>query len=123
MNNYTDPFIKDATYLKEGVNMNTLLPSQVFHPGEDLLDELKARRISQKKFAEISGLHPSQLNEIIKGKRAINADIALQIGTTLNMPPELWLRAQMYYELSLARIRANGSITNDKRVSKKLSTI
>ena len=47
----------------------------------------------------------SQLNEIIKGKRGINAELAIIIGTALNMDPILWAKSQMFYELDLARIK------------------
>lgn len=99
--------MKKSTYLKIGINIKDLSPVHTYHPGEELRDELKARKVTQKRFAELSGIHSSQLNEIIKGKRGISADIALMIGTALDMNPELWAQSQMYYELTLAKIRAN----------------
>lgn len=99
--------MKKSKYLEVGVSVDDLVPAQAIHPGEVLLDDLKRRGLSQKKFSELSGIHPTQLNEVIKGKRNINADMALQIGIALKMKPMLWLKSQMIYELDLAKIRAN----------------
>ncbi len=74
------------------------------HPGEVLKDELQARNITQKEFALLTGIQQTQLNEIIKGKRGINADIALLIGKALEMDARLWLNLQNDYELDVARI-------------------
>ena len=121
MTNYINRLKKKGSYLEKGVNINAVVPAYAMHPGEELLDELKARSISQKAFAELSSIHPSQLNEIIKGKRGINADIALQIGIALNIPAEFWMRSQMYYELTLAKIRAKEAQQALKKSPKKLA--
>ncbi len=55
------------------------------HPGEMLLDELGARNISQADFAKQIGYQKSQLNEIINGKRGINADLALLLEGALKI--------------------------------------
>ena len=121
MSNYLNRLKKKDFYLEKGVNIDDVVPASAIHPGEELLDELKARRISQKDFAELSTIHPSQLNEIIKGKRGINADVALQIGNALNIPAEFWLRSQMYYELTLAKMRAKEVQQALKKSTKKLA--
>ncbi len=85
-------------------NIKQLTPAIAIHPGEILKDELEARNIKQKDFALLTGIQQTQLNEIIKGKRGINADIALIIGKALNMDAILWLNLQSNYELDLAKI-------------------
>ncbi len=50
------------------------------------------------------GMAPTQLNEIIKGKRNITAEATLLIGKALNMDAELWMNLQSGYELNLAKI-------------------
>jgi HTH-type transcriptional regulator/antitoxin HigA len=92
-------------YLAKGINIEKAIPSKAIHPGEELCEELKSRGISQKKFSDLTKILPSQLNEIIKGKRVINAELAIIIGTALNMDPILWAKSQMFYELDLARIK------------------
>ena len=44
------------------------------HPGEVLKDELEARGISQRKFAESIGMAYSVLNELLKAQRKISGD-------------------------------------------------
>lgn len=93
-----------ATKIKE------LTPAIAIHPGEILKDELRERGIKQKEFALLTGIPQTQLNEIIKGKRGINADIALVISKALKMDAALWLNLQSNYELDLAKINEKNSI-------------
>jgi HTH-type transcriptional regulator/antitoxin HigA len=46
------------------IKIEKLTPANVVHPGEILKDELEERQIKQKEFAELTGIQPSQLNEI-----------------------------------------------------------
>jgi HTH-type transcriptional regulator/antitoxin HigA len=87
--------------------MNTtqiITPLYATHPGEILLDELNAINISQIDFAKQIGLKRSQLNEIIKGKRNINADLALLLEKALGIDADYWLEAQKNFDLDSARI-------------------
>ena len=90
--------------MKTNNTLNELTPGQVFHPGEDLKDELEARNISQAELAEKLGMNRSQVNEIIKGKRNITADLALLLEKVLGIDAEYWLNAQKQYELDKARV-------------------
>lgn len=56
---------------------NNLTPFELTHPGELIKDELEANSLTQAKLAENIGVKPSLLNEIIKGKRGVNTEIAL----------------------------------------------
>jgi addiction module HigA family antidote len=56
---------------------NNLTPFEPTHPGELLRDELEERKITQAKLAEQIGVSPSLINEVIKGKRAVNTELAL----------------------------------------------
>ena len=90
-------------------NKTELKPFFSTHPGELLLDEMKERKISQIKIATQTGVKPSFLNEIIKGKRSIHAHFAISLEKALGIPAEYWLRLQMNYDLNMAReaIRLN----------------
>ena len=74
------------------------------HPGLVLKDELIAREISQKDFAHSINMQPTMLNEIIKGKRAVTAEIALILEKALDIPADFWMNFQTQYELDKARI-------------------
>jgi len=81
-------------------------PTNPIHPGEMLFQEfLKPAGISQRSFAQDLGWTAAKLNELIKGKRGVTAESALDIGATLKTSPELWLSLQMYYDLSKAEER------------------
>lgn len=86
-------------------NIKQLTPAKAIHPGEILNDELKDRGISQQDFSLQTGIAKTILNEIIKGKRSINADLALLIGKALNMDAILWMNLQNNYDLDLANIK------------------
>ena len=53
-----------------------LAPSMPIHPGEIIKDELQARGISQKRFAEIIEVSPTVLNEVLNGKRPVTTEYA-----------------------------------------------
>ena len=85
------------------IKIENLTPATAIHPGEMLSDELESRQIKQKDFADLLGILPSQLNEIVNGKRGVNTELALLIGKALNMEPAIWLNLQANYELDAAK--------------------
>jgi HTH-type transcriptional regulator/antitoxin HigA len=91
--------------MRTGTNINQLTPAMAIHPGEILMDELNERGIKQKDFAAKIGYAQTQLNEVIKGKRNITADLALLIAKALDMQPETWMNLQAGYELDVAKIQ------------------
>lgn len=86
-------------------NQETPLPFKATHPGILIFDELKFRSISQVELAARMGVQKSLLNELIKGKRAVNAEIALLLEQILEIPAEYWMKLQAQYELDHARIQ------------------
>lgn len=50
------------------------------------------------------GINPSYLSEIINGKRAINASLAIELEAVFSIPAEYWLRFQAQYDLDTLRI-------------------
>jgi len=78
-------------------------PANSIHPGEMLLEEfLRPAGRSQAKFAREVGWTKARLNELIKGKRAITADAALDLAEALGTSPRLWMNLQATYDLSEA---------------------
>jgi len=61
--------------------------------------------ISQRQFAQRIGWTVAKLNELVRGKRGITADSALDLAAALRTSPELWLNLQMYYDLNRAEAR------------------
>ena len=94
---------------------NNLTPFEPTHPGELIKDELEAIHMTQAKLAENIGVSPSLVNEIIKGKRGVNTEMALLIEAALNIPADLLLKLQSDYNMQVAK--------SDVSLMKRLSAI
>ena len=78
-------------------------PKNPFHPGEILLEEfLEPMDMSQWAFAEKLGWTKAKLNELIKGKRGITAETALDQADALGTSPKLWMNFQATWDLDQA---------------------
>lgn len=86
-----------------------LTPLLATHPGEVIKDELDTVNTSQADFAKLIGIKRSQLNEIIKGKRGLNAELALLLEKTLGIDADFWMELQKNYEMDLARAKLRES--------------
>lgn len=84
-----------------------MVPGDVFHPGVILADELAARSLTQKAFAEMMGIKANVLNELIKGKRNFTAELSIKIENALSVPAEVWMRMQYQFEIHQLRIRSS----------------
>ncbi len=100
---------------KKQYSLRDRLPFAPIHPGEMLLDELQARGISQRKFAEMIECSCSFLNEIIRGKRSISALTACRIEAATGIDAQVWVNLQSAYDMQVAR--------NDKKFSSLLAKI
>jgi addiction module HigA family antidote len=81
-------------------------PRNPFHPGEILLEEFLAPAgITQTAFAETLGWTRARLNELIKGKRGITADAALDLAKALGTSPKVWMSLQATWDLAQAERR------------------
>jgi HTH-type transcriptional regulator/antitoxin HigA len=54
----------------------TWKPAEVFHPGEILRDELRARGWTQSDLARIVGRPLQAINEIVLGKKRMTSQMA-----------------------------------------------
>lgn len=86
--------------------IENIVPKFATHPGSILVDEIDANNYSQIEFAKFIGYKRSQLNEIIKGKRNITAELSLLLEKALGIDASFWLEAQKNYDLDKARIEA-----------------
>lgn len=78
-------------------------PAQVSPPGETLSEELAARTMTQKQLAQAMGRPHKLVNEIVRGKKRITAETALQLEQALGVDARIWLGLQTEYDLHLAR--------------------
>lgn len=81
-------------------------PANPFHPGEMLLEEfLEPAGLSQAAFARKIGWTKARLNELIKGKRGITAEAALDLAEVLGTSARLWMNLQATFDLAQAEKR------------------
>jgi addiction module HigA family antidote len=73
-------------------------------PGEILAEEfMRPYGISQNRLARDIDVNPARINDIVHGRSAITAAIALRLGKYFGTSPELWLNLQSDYDLRRAR--------------------
>jgi len=78
-------------------------PKNPFHPGEILREEfLEPHGLTQTAFAAELGWTRTRLNELIRGKRGITAESALDLAEALGTSPKLWMNLQATYDLDRA---------------------
>jgi HTH-type transcriptional regulator/antitoxin HigA len=90
--------------MAKGPFVSRIGSDHIWHPGKLLAEELEVRDMTQKQLAEAIGRPPQAISEIIRGKKAITAETALQLERAFGTPAYLWLRLQADYDLGMARL-------------------
>lgn len=88
--------------------MTTNVDNQVFSdlaipPGETLAEELEMQGMTQKELAVRLGRPAQVINEIIKGKKAITPETALELEKVLGIKAHFWAALEAAYRMTLAR--------------------
>jgi addiction module HigA family antidote len=79
----------------------------LFHPGCILKEEIEAREITKKDFAELLNILPTHLSEVFAGKRPVGPKMARRLEGALDISAGFWLRMQADYDLKLAEQEAD----------------
>lgn len=79
--------------------MTDFVPAEAFPPGEFLEDELNERGWTQKEFADLTGLPPRLVSEIIAGKRGITPEAAIRFSAALGTSAQFWMNLDTAYRL------------------------
>ncbi|HTY81280.1 MAG TPA: HigA family addiction module antitoxin [Dehalococcoidales bacterium] len=80
-------------------------PDVAIAPGEYLAEEIETRGMTQKELARRMGRPLKAINEIVKGKKAITAETALQLEEVMpEIPARFWLNLETDYQLIKALI-------------------
>jgi addiction module HigA family antidote len=80
-------------------------------PGEVLRDEVLAGAgITQEALAKAIGVSRFTVSEIINGRRAVTAEMALRLARVHSMTPDFWLNLQRDADLYRARRRLGETI-------------
>lgn len=81
------------------------------HPGEVLREEfLKPLGMSQYALAKALSVSQVRISEIVNGRRAISAEIALRLSHYFGTTAEFWIDMQSTYDLELTRDRSYDAI-------------
>ncbi|MBK7977562.1 MAG: HigA family addiction module antidote protein [Deltaproteobacteria bacterium] len=75
-------------------------PDLVIPPGDVLTEELAARGLTQSQLARQMGRPLQAVNEIVRGKKRITGETALQLADALGTSAELWMRLEADHELN-----------------------
>jgi len=80
----------------------TKMARDPIHPGKFLADELDALDMTATELASALHVPPNRIYQILNGKRALTADLALRLSQWLGTSAEIWMNLQKLYELRLA---------------------
>ena len=68
-----------------------------------LKDELEHRTISQTKLATECSVSKGMISDILHDRKRISVDMALKLEAFLGIKANIWLEAQLNYEIHQAR--------------------
>lgn len=77
-------------------------------PGEVLQEEIEALGMNQTQLAVALGRPVQAVNEIIRGKKAITQETALELERVLDIGVHVWTGLETAYRMTLARNREQG---------------
>ena len=84
--------------------MNNLGYSAILvHPGEVIKEELQARNLTQKHFAQVTGIPYTLLNDVLNARRPVSTDFALVIEAAIGINAEMLVNMQTRYNMQIAR--------------------
>jgi len=80
--------------------MTERIPIEVFPPGDFIREEIEARGWTQEVLAEVLGVSPRLVNEVIVGKRRVTPETARALGEAFGTSAVLWMNLESTYRLS-----------------------
>jgi addiction module HigA family antidote len=87
------------------------------HPGEILEEEfLKPMNIGQNQLASDLGLPKSQIDQVVRGERGIDADMALRLARYFGMSVEFWTGIQSHFDVESAKMALADRLEREVRV-------
>ena len=78
-------------------------------------------KISQELLADALRVSRVTVNQLINGRQAVTAEMALRLARALSTTPELWLTLQRDVDLEIARQQLAGELLRVKVVRKPLN--
>jgi len=81
--------------------LSEIKPALNIGPGAFIKEELEARGWIQEDLAEIVGLSPKHINELIKNKKPITIETARLLSSAFGQSPQYWINLDTNYRLRL----------------------
>jgi Zn-dependent peptidase ImmA (M78 family)/plasmid maintenance system antidote protein VapI len=91
---------------------NTFAPDWVSAPGETILEILEERGIAPHEFARTINTDVTDVDCLIRGDKAITADLAAKLAEKLGGSTGFWLAREAHYRQDLGRLRHASSESN-----------
>ena len=92
------------------------------HPFEIVEDEIEARGLTKKDFAESIGMKPSNFCRMIKKKGTLTSDMALKLESKLGIPFSHWMRYQEEYLKDRTRMNESSRGDTSQKESSQITT-
>lgn len=86
-------------------------PDLIIHPGETLFDILEDREITQAELATLTGVSPSYVNQVIKGKKDISTKFAVALEYALGVSKSFWINLQAHYDAEKLEYEKEHTVT------------
>lgn len=95
-------------------NLTNIRPAQVFPPGHFIKDQLEQRQWNQNELAEVLGITPRHLSQVMNGEAPLNYDLAIQLGQVFDTSPQLWSNLYLSYAMWSEEAEEEASATEVK---------
>lgn len=90
-------------------------PKWRVHPGQILREEyLKPLKLSATALAKQLHVSPPTVNDIVRERRAVTADMAIRLGKFFSTSEQFWLNLQNAYDVSRAREQLGATLKEIK---------
>lgn len=93
------------------------IPSAPVHPFDIVEDEIAARGLTKKEFAESIGMKPSNFSRMMKKKGELTSDMALKLEAALDIPYRHWMMYQEQYIKDCSRLNLSSLNENTEKDS------
>lgn len=95
------------------------MPITAIHPGEHLVEELRALDMSAAELARRLDVPTNRVTQILNGTRSVTGDTALRLAHFFGTSPQFWLNLQSLYDLRLAQQKSGKSIKALPRLKRR----
>lgn len=99
------------------VKITGISPDLIIHPGETIAEILEDRDITQAELANLTGVTPAYINQVIKGKRNISTKFAFALEYALGVPKTFWINLQAHYDAEKIEYEKEHTITDKEKKS------